>query len=192
MTAIRDTVVIRAATRDDVPDIIDVCTSSIGEGEAAGFGGPSAGSPFGSVVNLLQAWREPNLVGERRVFVAEVEGRLVGCVSIEEKADEIELVDIDVTLPYQGQGVGTRMVQFVEEYAGERAKRAVTLGTSRNAAGVPWKSLPWWLRRGYKVTHEEENEWTRSIGPVTKEIRMRKPVGNENSDRPISDIDEMR
>jgi len=133
-------------------------------------------SQFGNVTNLLRAWREPNRVGLEEVFVAEVDGRLVGCVSIEEKAKEIELIDIDVARDHHGQGIGSRIVQFVEEQARERGKRAVTLGTTRNSAGVPWTSFPWWLRRGYKVTHEEENEWTRSIGIGIREIRMVKYV----------------
>lgn len=58
----------------------------------------------------------------------------------------------------------------------------MTLGTSRNAAGVAWKSFPWWFRRGYEVTHEEENEWTRSIGPGSREIRMRKYVTLDNGE----------
>jgi hypothetical protein len=41
---------------------------------------------------------------------------------------------------------------------------------------VAWKSLPWWQHLGYLVTHEEENEWTRSIGPGVREIRLRKEL----------------
>ena len=68
------------------------------------------------------------------------------------------------------------MVRFVEERARREGNRAVTLGTSRNAAGVPWKSLPWWQALGYGVTGEEENDWTRSIGIGVREIRMRKEL----------------
>ncbi len=49
-------------------------------------------------------------------------------------------------------------------------------GTSRNADGVAWKSLPWWQHRGYRITHEQDNEWTRRIGPAAREIRMRKDL----------------
>ena len=172
-----DRIIIRPGTRRDIPEIVMVCTSSTDQGEDIGFGGPATASQFGNVAKLLGAWREPNLVGREEVFVAEVNGRLVGCVSLEDKKEEIELIDIDVISDHQGQGIGSSLVQFVEEQAMERGKRAVTLGTSRNAAGLPWKSFPWWLKRGYKVTHEEENEWTRSIAPGTREIRMRKCFG---------------
>jgi len=101
-------------------------------------------------------------------------GRIVGCVTIQDRGAEIELVNIDVPLELQGRGIGTLLVRSVEERARNEGKRAVTLGTSRNAEGIAWKSLPWWQHVGYKITHEEENEWTRSIGPGAREIRMRK------------------
>jgi len=113
-------IAIRPGTQKDIPDIVKVCASSIQEGEDIGFGGPVEQSQFGNVVNLLGAWREPNRVGLKEVFVAEVDGRLVGCVSIEERAKEIELIDIDVVRDYQGQGIGSRIVQFVEGQARKR------------------------------------------------------------------------
>ena len=65
--------------------------------------------------------------------------------------------------------VGTTLVRSVEERARAAGKQAVTAGTSRNAEGVAWKSLPWWQHLGYGITHEEENAWTRSIGPAVRE-----------------------
>jgi hypothetical protein len=53
----------------------------------------------------------------------------------------------------------------------------VTLGTTRNAEGVAWKSLSWWQKLGSTVIGEEENAYTRAIGVGVREIRMRKPVG---------------
>jgi N-acetylglutamate synthase-like GNAT family acetyltransferase len=110
------------------------------------------------------------------VLVAEREGRIVGCVTVEDRGGELELVNIDVPLQLQGRGIGTILVRSVEERARSEGKQAVTLGTSRNAEGVAWKSLPWWQHLGYQVTHEEENAWTRSIGPRVREIRLRKEL----------------
>jgi N-acetylglutamate synthase-like GNAT family acetyltransferase len=115
-------------------------------------------------------------VGSKEVFVAVVDGRLVGCVTVEEMDEELELSDIDVSPDCQRRGIGTRLVTFVEERAREVGKKAVTTGTTRNAAGAPWDSFPWWLAHGYRVIREEENEWTRSIGPGVREIRMRKDL----------------
>ncbi len=167
---------IRPAVRVDIPAIVWVSVSSLAEGEDAGFGGPRSESPFADFERLSAAWQEPNQVRGEEVFVAEIDGRVVGCVTVEDRAQERELVNIDVPRELQGRGIGSRLVRFVEEQARRGGKRAVTLGTSRNAAGVPWKSLPWWEARGYTVTHEEENDWTRSIGIGVREIRMRKEL----------------
>lgn len=110
------------------------------------------------------------------VIVAEVEDVAVAYVTFEDKGDVVELDNIDVTSDHQGRGIGTLIVKFLEERARREGKVAVTLGTSRSAAGVAWRSLPWWLALGYQVTGEEENEWTRSIGPGVREIRMRKEL----------------
>src|SRR2546427_12734620 len=102
-----------------------------------------------------------------------MDGRIVGVTRIEDKGGELELVDIDVPRELQARGIGTRIVRSVEERARREGKSAVTLGTSRNAEGVAWKSLPWWQHLEYRITHEEENEWTRSIAIVAMEIRMK-------------------
>ncbi len=167
---------IRAANRRDIPAIVEIARSSVDEDEDVGFGTVRSDSLFTDVNRLSAAWREPNNVRAEEVLVAELQGRIVGCVTVEDRGEVLELINIDVTRERQGQGIGTRMVRLVEERARSEGKRAVTLGTSRNAAGVAWKSLPWWLSRGYRITGEEENEWTRSIGPGTREIRMEKTI----------------
>lgn len=167
----------RPAKREDIPAIVMIWRTSVSDEEVAGFGTSVAVSIYGDADRLSSAWIEPNRVNSEEILVAEIDGRVVGCVEIEDRGDELELVNIDVHRELQCQGTGTQLVRYVEELAQERGKRAVTLGTSRNSAGVPWKSLPWWQARGYRITHEEENEWTRSIGPGVLEIRMRKDLG---------------
>lgn len=167
---------VREASRSDIPRIVIVTTCSTTDGEDEGFGGPSSSSPFRDPAKLSASWQDPNFVGKEEVLVAETRGAVVGVVTVEDRESELELVDIDVAQSHQGKGVGTRLVEFVEERAVKHGKVAVTLGTSRNAEGIPWKSLPWWLSRGYRITHEEENDWTRSIGPGALEIRMRKDL----------------
>jgi GNAT superfamily N-acetyltransferase len=169
---------VRPATRADAPGIVSVFSSSIAPGEDAGFGG-GLDSPFHDATTLAALWRDPNLVEGEQVLVAELHGRIVGCVTLEDRGGELELVNIDVPLQMQGRGIGTIIVRSVEARARAEGKLAVTLGTSRNADGVPWKSLPWWQHVGYLVTHEEENDWTRSIGPGVREIRLRKDLATE-------------
>lgn len=168
--------VIRAATREDIPAIVRVTLSSVDNEELEGFGGVDTDSPFRDVAKLSAVWVDPNRVGTQEMFVAEIDGVVVGVVAVEDNESELELVDIDVARPYQGEGIGIRMVKFIEETARSRGRFAVTLGTCRNAAGIAWKSLPWWLALGYRITHEEENQWTRSLGAGFREIRMRKEI----------------
>jgi predicted N-acetyltransferase YhbS len=131
---------VRPARRTDIPGIVHVSNSSILPGEDIGFGG-GTGSPFQDASKLVSAWQEPNIVRGNEIWVAEMDGRIVGVTKIEDKKEELELVDIDVPLELQGRGIGSRIVRSIEERATREGKRAVTLGTSRNAEGVPWKSL---------------------------------------------------
>lgn len=166
---------VRPATRDDILGIVSVSNTSILPSEDSGFGG-GLGSPFHDTTKLAFLWEEPNIVRGEEVWIAEKDGHIVGCVTTEDRGVELELVNIDVALELQGSGIGKRLVRYVEERARREMKRAVTCGTSRNAEGVAWKSLPWWQHLGYRITHEEENEWTRRIGPGAREIRMRKDL----------------
>jgi ribosomal protein S18 acetylase RimI-like enzyme len=170
---------VRPARRDDIPGIVEVWRTSVSDEEVVGFGIPVTESIFRDTKTLSSAWGEANRVSSHEVFVSELDRRVVGSVVIEDRKEELEIVDIDVMGGLQCRGIGTQIVQFVEVLAKERGKRAVTLGTSRNAAGVPWRSFPWWKARGYQVTHEEENNWTRSIGPRVREIRMRKDLRSD-------------
>jgi ribosomal protein S18 acetylase RimI-like enzyme len=172
---------IRSAKRDDIPAIVECANSSTSEEEEAGFGRPFSQRTFNDQGRLSAAWRDPNVVGSdgagEEVIVAETEGRVVGYVTVEDRGEELELVNIDVRREQQGRGIGSRLVQFVEERAVREGRCALTLGTTRNAQGVPWKSFRWWQKLGYTVTGEEENAYTHSIGVGVREIRMRKPVG---------------
>ena len=75
---------------------------------------------------LAALWRNPNLVEGEEVLVAEMDGRIVGCVTVEDRGGELELVNIDVPLQLQGKGIGTILVRSVEERARAEGKQAVT------------------------------------------------------------------
>jgi N-acetylglutamate synthase-like GNAT family acetyltransferase len=163
---------IRTATRKDIPGIAECARTATSEEEDIGFGVPPTERTFPYEEKLSAAWTEPNKVGNEEVWIAEVDGRVVGYVTTEDRSGTLELINIDVRKDLQGMGVGTALVKFVEAMASKAGKSAVTLGTSQKADGTPWKSLPWWRHLGYTVTGVEENAWTRRVGPGVKEIRM--------------------
>jgi ribosomal protein S18 acetylase RimI-like enzyme len=167
---------IRSAERADIPALVRCATTSVNESEEIGFGRPRSERTFTDRARLSAAWREPNQARDEEIFVGESEGVVVGYVTVEDRDEALELNTISVAGDCQRRGFGSALVRFVEERAKRQGKHAVTLGTSRNAEGVPWKSLPWWQARGYRVVGEVENEWTRSIGPGVREIRMRKEI----------------
>ena len=167
---------LRPATRQDIPAIVMISNSSVDEAKDIGFGTPRSELVFSDEDRLSAAWEDPNFVREEEVWLADIDGRVVGYVTVQDRGEALELINIDVPRILQGRGIGTRMVRLVEDRARREGKRSVTLGTSRNAAGVAWKSLPWWQSRGYRITGEEENDWTRSIGAGVREIRMEKKI----------------
>ncbi len=173
-------VIVRPARREDIPAIIAIADSAVDSAEVVGFQAPQDTNPFADASRLSAAWQDPNRVGKEEVLVAELDGRVVAYTTLEDRGVTLELVNIDVDRPYQRRGIGTLLVRAVEERARKEGREAVTLGTSRNAAGVPWKSFPWWRSLGYHVTHEEENAWTRRIGPGAREIRMRKDLSAQD------------
>lgn len=167
---------IRAATRTDIPAVVWCSTTSTTPEEDVGFGRPWSERAFCDEGRLAAVWRDPNLVETGEVFVAERKGEAVGVVVVADRGEALELHSIDIPRDRQREGIGRQIVRWVEARARAEGKHAVTLGTSRNAQGVAWKSLPWWLSLGYWITGEEQNVWTRSIGPLVREIRMRKEL----------------
>src|SRR2546422_1279054 len=131
---------LRPATRQDIPAIVMISNSSADEAEDIGFGTPRSELVFSDEDRLSAAWEDPNFVREEEVWVAEFDGRVVGSVTVQDRGEALELINIDVPREFQGRGIGTRMARLVEERARREGKRSVTLGTSRNAAGVAWIS----------------------------------------------------
>lgn len=67
---------------------------------------PGSESRFRDAPRLSAAWSEANFIDGEEVLVAEVDGHVVGVVTVERRTAEFELVDIDVERSYQGQGIG--------------------------------------------------------------------------------------
>jgi hypothetical protein len=81
---------IRQASREDIPALVMRATTSASEKEEVGFGEAWSERTFTNPGGLSAAWREPNRVGTQAIFVAEVEGRVVGYVTVEDGTEALE------------------------------------------------------------------------------------------------------
>jgi ribosomal protein S18 acetylase RimI-like enzyme len=64
---------------------------------------------------------------EERVFLALLGGRMVGCVFLAEKQDHFYLGKLAVDPACQGLGIGRRLVEAAEAFAGATAKPMIEL-----------------------------------------------------------------
>src|SRR2546429_9569128 len=131
MPGISSGIRLRPASRGDIPAIVAISNSSIDEEENIGFGTPRSELVFSDVERLSAAWQDPNLVGQEAVWMAELDGRIVGCGTVEDRGGAPELVNIDVPRELQGRGIGTRIVRRGGEGAGRGGRARGEPGSGR-------------------------------------------------------------
>jgi GNAT superfamily N-acetyltransferase len=166
--------VIRLATKYDIPQIVRIDQTAVSDGELVGYGPPADKRVLADEDRLRAVW-VGNSVGGLLVYVFEEEGCILGFTQIRVDPNAVELDDITVAPEHKRKGIGTKMVEFVENLAINLGKQYVTLGTTRNTkTGIPWNSYSFWLNLGYVVEDEIETEEGRVYGFT--EIRFRKKV----------------
>ena len=133
---------VRPAIRTDIYGIVEAASTSVDEGEDIGFGSPSPDSPFTDPERLGEAWQEPNVVRGEEIIVAEIDGHTVGFATLEDRGEDLELVNIDVARAFQQQGIGTRIVRYVEERSAQEGKHGVTLGPRGGPGRARRRSAP--------------------------------------------------
>lgn len=130
---------VRDATIGDVSRLVCLYRRAYGENERMGF--PS------SMTTL-----EPETVREwlrtRSVFVADREGKVVGCVHLVPRDDwqVPELGRLVVAPAHQGAGIGNRLLTAAEDAARSRGDDRLRL---RALSGHPFLE-DWYRRRGYR------------------------------------------
>ncbi len=116
--------------------------------------------------------RSPEFIAERTLdyLVATVDGRVVGCVQLEEYSPSLaEVRSIVVDATHQGRGIGVALVNAVEELARRRDYRTV-FAVSNNEG--------FFRSRGYEPREipelsRERSEVTRFKGVYAKDIGER-------------------
>src|SRR5437899_11388485 len=97
---------LRPARRRDVFAIVMISNSSVDEEEDIGFGTPRSESVFIDARRLSAAWKDPNFVREEEVWLAGLDVRVVGCVTVEEGGEALDSTNIDVPRSRKWRGIG--------------------------------------------------------------------------------------
>lgn len=103
------------------------------------------------------------LAAAAAVLVAEVDGVVVGYARIELVDDHTHLEQLSVLPIHGGQGIGTRLIDAVCDWARERGEEAVTLTTFRQVAF----NAPLYAKRGFEEL--PEHEWPSGIQALVAE-----------------------
>ena len=102
---------------------------------------------------IVERWGEPIVVGRGRVwrpaelpgFAAFEDDRCVGLLTYEIEGDALEIVTIDALV--EGQGIGTALLEAVEEVARARGCRRLRLVTTNNNL----RALLFYQKAGFKL-----------------------------------------
>jgi N-acetylglutamate synthase-like GNAT family acetyltransferase len=147
-------VVIRKATLDDIPSIVQACLTSALQEETKGFAAPEWVT-YSVPEELRKVWTTGNRLREgSEVVVAEKDGKVVGFIVFSLERDYAYIDDIDITKNEQRKGIGKALVAYVEKVARANGYRCVKTDTTENVEGVSWKSYGFWTKMGFKNTGE--------------------------------------
>jgi ribosomal protein S18 acetylase RimI-like enzyme len=130
-------VTIRAATPDDVASLVALVNAAYRVSEGHVFPGTSR-------VERTEAMKQLD-----RIVVAEVDGKIVGCVDIDLTGEAAHFGMLATDLSAQGRGIGSRLIDCAESRARDAGRSAMRIEVVKEAGRVPW-----YERKGYRVTGE--------------------------------------
>lgn len=122
------------------------------------------------------------VVAELPAYVAKVNNRIIGFVSIAETGDAVIVVALGVLPRYQGFGVGRRLIEKVESEAKRLRKRKVLVSTSND--DLP--ALAFYQSLGFQVFEVKPNVIAEKHGtvlqgigglPIRDELRLQIALG---------------
>ncbi len=120
---------------------------------------PLARSLRFSQYHIEGRWRE-RLAGERTMLVADLDGETAGSVSFEEREEFpglLHLFALTVVAPFQGQRIGSRLIENIEEEAQRRGLAGVSLAVAVDNKGA----TRLYRRLGYRRSGEPfTSRWT--------------------------------
>jgi N-acetylglutamate synthase-like GNAT family acetyltransferase len=127
---------IRPLVAVDIPQVIE-CIHMASKANLPDY--PNDFIDYLNNTHYTQDWLETQLK-EREFFVAELDNKIVGVVS----AKQNEIVNMFVHINYQNLGVGSRLMQKIEDYLKENGFTSLTLSCNLT-------SKQFYLNRGYNL-----------------------------------------
>jgi len=164
--------VIRMATMNDIPSIVNVSLASTAKEEKQRFTAPELGT-YSSSEELRKAWAEENKLKDgSEVIVAEKNRRIVGFVVFKKEYDYCYIDNIDITRDEQRKGIGRALVTHVENIVKVNGYSLMKTDTTESGEGIPWKSYGFWTKIGYKDTGERlTTKWNFKTIPFVKNLK---------------------
>jgi len=155
-------VIIREATREDIPSIVEVRRASTTEEEIIGFTAPEWGT-FLDVEKLRNEWTTGNRLKE------DYEVQIVGYLVFKREHEHLYIDVLNVKKREQGKGVGKALLEYLERLAIESGLARIETDTTENAEGVPWNSYDFWIKMGFRDTGERlKTKWDFKTIPFVK------------------------
>ena len=165
--------VVRPATVNDIPSIVNVSSSSTAGVEIRGFTAPEWRVTYSSSAELKKEWASENRLKDgSEVVVVEKNGRIVGFIVFKMELDYCYIDDVAVTRDEQGKGIGRTLVAHIENVAKSKGCSLMKTDTTESAEGIPWKSYGFWTKLGYKDTGERlTTKWDFKTIPFVRYLK---------------------
>jgi len=119
---------IRLAVEDDLPRLPEIERSA-----AEAFRQTDIALSVVSAVTPAEAWRGP-LLAQTLWVVDDGQGHPVAFLGAEAVGPDLHILELDVALERQGQGLGRRLLRHVLDWARDAGFQAATLTTFRDVA----------------------------------------------------------
>jgi ribosomal protein S18 acetylase RimI-like enzyme len=130
-------VTIRAATPDDVPALVAVVNAAYRASEGHVF-------PGSSRLERTEAMQQLD-----RIAIAELDGKLAGCVDIDLTGDTAHFGLLATDVAMQRRGVASKLVDHAEERARAAGHTKMRIEVVKQGGHIPW-----YERKGYRVIRE--------------------------------------
>lgn len=112
---------------------------------------------------------ELDLIPDQRMYwVASVDGKVVGYSGVAVIDDFADVATIAVASDFQKQGIGSKLFQFILDYASEHGANRVLLEVRTNNSGA----IEMYKKFGFKIVAERPNYYGPKLDAYVMEVAI--------------------